>query len=36
MGMVQVEKTVPVLVRGETPRPDPTITQYALLNQALG
>jgi ornithine cyclodeaminase/alanine dehydrogenase-like protein (mu-crystallin family)/predicted N-acetyltransferase YhbS len=36
MGMVQVEKTVPTMVRGEPPRPDPAITQYALLNQALG
>jgi hypothetical protein len=36
MGMVQVDKMVPVLVRGTPPRPDPAITQYALLNQALG
>ncbi|HZX29141.1 MAG TPA: GNAT family N-acetyltransferase [Telluria sp.] len=36
MGMVQVEKTVPVMVRGEPPRPDKAITQYALINQALG
>lgn len=36
MGMVQVDKTVPVMVRGEPPRPDPAVTQYALLNQALG
>lgn len=36
MGMVQVEKTVPAMVRGELPRPDPAITQYALLSQALG
>jgi GNAT superfamily N-acetyltransferase len=36
MGMVQVDKTVPVMVRGEPPRPDPSITQYALLNQAFG
>jgi GNAT superfamily N-acetyltransferase len=36
MGMVQVEKTVPTMVRGEPPRPDPAITQYALLSQALG
>jgi GNAT superfamily N-acetyltransferase len=32
----QVDKTVPAMVRGEPPRPDPAITQYALLNQALG
>lgn len=36
MGMVQVEKTVPAMARGEPPRPDPAITQYALLNQAVG
>jgi len=36
MGMLQVDKTVPVMVRGEPPRPDPAITQYALLNQACG
>jgi hypothetical protein len=36
LGMVQVEKTVPEMVRGERPRPDETLTQFALLNQALG
>jgi GNAT superfamily N-acetyltransferase len=36
MGMVQVEKTVSVMVRGEPPRSDPAIKQFALLNQALG
>jgi GNAT superfamily N-acetyltransferase len=36
LGMVQVEKTVPAMVRGERPRPDGTLTQFALLNQALG
>ncbi|MRV71721.1 GNAT family N-acetyltransferase [Duganella sp. FT92W] len=36
MGMLQVDKTVPVMVRGEPSRPDPAITQYALLNQAFG
>jgi hypothetical protein len=36
MGMVQVDKTVPAMVRGEPPRADPAIKQYALLNQALG
>jgi predicted N-acetyltransferase YhbS len=36
MGMVQVDKTVPTMVRGEPPQPDPAITQYAILSQALG
>jgi GNAT superfamily N-acetyltransferase len=36
MGMVQVEKTVPAMARGELPRPDPAVTQYALLSQAVG
>jgi hypothetical protein len=36
MGLVQVEQTVPVLVRGEAPRPDSAITQFAILNQTLG
>jgi GNAT superfamily N-acetyltransferase len=36
MGMVQVEKTVPAMVRGELPRPDPAITQYTILSQTLG
>ena len=36
LGMVQVEKTVPAMVRGERPQPDETLTQFALLNQALG
>ena len=36
MGMVQVERTVPTMVRGEPLRPDPAVTQYALLSQALG
>jgi hypothetical protein len=36
MGMVQVDKTVPAMVRGDPPRPDPAITQYAILSQALG
>jgi GNAT superfamily N-acetyltransferase len=35
MGMVQVEKTVPAMARGEPPRPDPAMTQYALLSQAI-
>jgi len=34
--MVQVERTVPTMVRGEPLRPDPAVTQYALLSQALG
>jgi predicted N-acetyltransferase YhbS len=36
MGLVQVEATVPVLVRGEAPRPDPSMTRFALLSQSLG
>lgn len=36
MGMVQVDKTVPTMVRGEPPRPDPAITQFAILSQGLG
>ena len=36
MGMLQVDKTVPALARGEPPRADPAITQYALISQALG
>jgi hypothetical protein len=36
MGLVQVDATVPVLVRGEAPRPDPSMTRFALLSQSLG
>ncbi|WP_229421496.1 GNAT family N-acetyltransferase [Telluria antibiotica] len=36
MGLVQVEATVPILVRGEAPRPDPSMTRFALLSQSLG
>lgn len=36
MGLVQVEATVPVMVRGEPPRPDPSVTRFALLSQSLG
>lgn len=36
MGMLQVDKTVPAMVRGDPPRPDPAITQYAILSQGLG
>lgn len=36
MGLVQVEATVHAMVRGEPPRPDPSITRYALLSQSLG
>jgi predicted N-acetyltransferase YhbS len=36
MGLVQVEATVPVLVRGEAPRPDRSMTRFALLSQSLG
>ena len=36
MGLVQVEQTVHAMVRGEPPRPDPSVTRYALLSQSLG
>jgi predicted N-acetyltransferase YhbS len=36
IGMVQVDKTVPAMVRGDLPRPDPAIAQYALISQTLG
>lgn len=36
MGLVQVEQTVHAMVRGEPPRPDPSITRFALINQSLG
>lgn len=36
MGLVQVEATVPVVVRGDPPRPDPAVIRYALLSQSLG
>lgn len=36
IGMVQVDKTVPAMVRGEPPRSDVAIRQYAILSQALG
>ena len=36
IGMVQVDKTVPAMLRGEPLRPDPLVTQYALLSQTLG
>ena len=36
MGLVQVDETVNSMVRGEPPRPDPSITRYALLSQSLG
>jgi hypothetical protein len=36
MGLVQVDATVPVLVRGEAPRSDPSMTRFALLSQSLG
>lgn len=36
MGLVQVEATVHAMVRGEPPRPDPSITRFALLSQSLG
>jgi predicted N-acetyltransferase YhbS len=36
MGLVQVDATVPVLVSGEAPRPDPSMTRFALLSQSLG
>ncbi len=36
MGMMQVDKTVPTMVRGEVPQPDPAMTQYAILSHSLG
>lgn len=36
MGLVQVDQTVHAMVRGESPRPDPSITRFALLSQSLG
>jgi GNAT superfamily N-acetyltransferase len=36
MGLVQIDETVSVMVRGEPPRPEPSITRYALLSQSLG
>ena len=36
MGLVQVEETVHAMVRGEPPRPDPSVTRFALLSQSLG
>jgi predicted N-acetyltransferase YhbS len=36
MGLVQVDESVPILVRGEAPRPDPSMTRFALLSQSLG
>jgi predicted N-acetyltransferase YhbS len=36
MGLVQVDETVHAMVRGESPRPDPSITRFALLSQSLG
>jgi GNAT superfamily N-acetyltransferase len=36
MGLIQVEATVHAMARGEPPRPDPSITRYALLSQSLG
>jgi GNAT superfamily N-acetyltransferase len=36
MGLVQVEATVHAMVRGEPPRPDPSVTRFALLSQSLG
>lgn len=36
IGLVQVEEAVHAMVRGEPPRPDPTITRFGLLSQSLG
>jgi GNAT superfamily N-acetyltransferase len=36
MGLVQVEATVHVMIRGDRPRPDPAVTRFALLSQSLG
>ncbi|WP_114973560.1 GNAT family N-acetyltransferase [Rhodoferax ferrireducens] len=36
MGLVQVEATVHAMARGEPPRPDPSVTRFALLSQSLG
>jgi hypothetical protein len=36
MGLVQVDETVSSMVRGEPPRPDPSITRFALLSHSLG
>lgn len=36
MGLVQVDHTVHAMARGEPPRPDPSITRFALLSQSLG
>lgn len=36
MGLVQVEATVHAMARGEPPKPDPSMTRYALLSQSLG
>ncbi len=36
MGLVQVDHAVHAMARGEPPRPDPSITRFALLSQSLG
>lgn len=36
MGLIQVAETVHIMARGETPRPDPSVTRYGLLSQSLG
>jgi len=36
MGLVQVDETVTVMVRGEPPRPEASVTRFALLSQSLG
>lgn len=36
MGLVQVDQTVHAMARGEPPRPDPSVTRFALLSQSLG
>lgn len=36
MGLVQAEATVHTMARGEPPRPDPSVTRFALLSQSIG
>ena len=36
MGLVQVEATVHVMVRGDLPGTDPAVKRFALLSQSLG
>ncbi len=36
MGLVQVDETVISMTRGEPPRPEPSVTRFALLSHSLG